>query len=180
MSEQKEKETRVLTENDEEISMSEVDYTLGHLRPEQLFVEHHDEIPEVKEESHFRVTKFYFFDAEPMEITEEDDPHVITIDNKAGIFEYQPLEGEPERSWKGTDLESVIDVEHEDAKEAWDEYEDIYRYILYTEEELEQQAKDRAEGERREEFMTTGPERLTTTETNIDDLTLLIADIAGA
>ena len=30
----------------------------------------------------------------------------------------------------------IIDVPGTEAKEAWDEYEDIQRYVLYTEEEL--------------------------------------------
>ena len=36
----------------------------------------------------------------------------------------------------GKDVTWVIDVPGTEAKEAWDEYEDIQRYILYTEEEL--------------------------------------------
>ena len=36
----------------------------------------------------------------------------------------------------GKDVVWVIDVPGTEAKEAWDEYEDIQRYALYTEEEL--------------------------------------------
>ena len=36
----------------------------------------------------------------------------------------------------GKDVAWVIDVPGTEAKEAWDEYEDIQRYVLYTEEEL--------------------------------------------
>lgn len=36
----------------------------------------------------------------------------------------------------GKDAVFVVDVPGVEAKEAWDEYEDIMRYILYTEEEL--------------------------------------------
>ena len=36
----------------------------------------------------------------------------------------------------GKDIKWVIDVPGVEAKEAWDEYEDIQRYILYTEEQL--------------------------------------------
>lgn len=36
----------------------------------------------------------------------------------------------------GTDVEWVVDVPGVEATEEWDEYEDIYRYIPYTEEEL--------------------------------------------
>ena len=36
----------------------------------------------------------------------------------------------------GKDAAWIIDVPGAEAKEAWDEYEDIQRYVLYTEEEL--------------------------------------------
>ena len=36
----------------------------------------------------------------------------------------------------GKDVKWVIDVAAVEAAEAWDEYEEIYRYVLYTEEEL--------------------------------------------
>lgn len=36
----------------------------------------------------------------------------------------------------GKDVEMVVDVPAVEAKPAWDEYEDILRYIPYTEEEL--------------------------------------------
>ena len=38
----------------------------------------------------------------------------------------------------GKDVEWVVDVPGVEAQEAWDEYESILRYILYTEEELEE------------------------------------------
>lgn len=36
----------------------------------------------------------------------------------------------------GKDVDWIVDVEAVEAAEAWDEYEDILRYIEYTEEEL--------------------------------------------
>lgn len=36
----------------------------------------------------------------------------------------------------GKDIAWVVDVPGQEAAEAWDEYEEIERYILYTEEEL--------------------------------------------
>lgn len=41
----------------------------------------------------------------------------------------------------GKDVKWVIDVEAVEAAEAWNEYEDILRYVLYTEEELEERKK---------------------------------------
>lgn len=43
----------------------------------------------------------------------------------------------------GQDVEWVVDIPGVEAKEAWDEYEEILRYTLYTAEELQQIASDR-------------------------------------
>ena len=51
----------------------------------------------------------------------------------------------------GKDVAWVIDVPGTEAKEAWDEYEDIQRYILYTEEELA--ARDAEKKAKEEEAM---------------------------
>ena len=51
----------------------------------------------------------------------------------------------------GKDVAWIIDVPGIEAKEAWDEYEDIQRYILYTEEELA--AKDAEKKAKEEEAM---------------------------
>ena len=51
----------------------------------------------------------------------------------------------------GKDVAWIIDVPGIEAKEAWDEYEDIQRYILYTEEELT--AKDAEKKAKEEEAM---------------------------
>ena len=48
------------------------------------------------------------------------------------VAEYKRPNGEV----YGIETKWVIDVEAVEAKEAWDEYEDIQRYVLYTEEEL--------------------------------------------
>jgi hypothetical protein len=36
----------------------------------------------------------------------------------------------------GKDFEWVVDVAGTEAKDAWDEYEDVYRYVLFTAKEL--------------------------------------------
>lgn len=40
----------------------------------------------------------------------------------------------------GKDIKKVIDVAGVEAQEAWDEYEDIHRYIEYTEDELAEES----------------------------------------
>lgn len=55
------------------------------------------------------------------------------------VAEYKRPNGEV----YGIETKWVIDVEAVEAKEAWDEYEDIQRYVLYTEEELAEIEKQR-------------------------------------
>ena len=43
----------------------------------------------------------------------------------------------------GKDVEWVIDIAEVKAREAYDEYEDIYRYVLYTEDELDKIEEER-------------------------------------
>lgn len=89
---------------------------------------------------------------------------------------------------------TIVEQEYQAAQDAWDEYEDIQRYILYTEDELkaieerkkaEEQAR-KEEEERaaaaakkeaeREEFLEGAPERVTgVEEANLDQDELLIA-----
>ena len=178
MTEEETKEPRILNEDDEEITMDDVDLELGYLRPDQLLKEHHEAIEFQEEQWHYAVTCYYFEDGTEMKITSEDDPHIEHIDADNGVFGFIPQKDE-EEAWvvKGIDLEQKVDKEQVDAKEAWDEYEDIRRYILYTPEELEEKKKREKEQAKRETFMSSGPERLDTAEVNIEDLTTTVSDM---
>lgn len=48
----------------------------------------------------------------------------------------------------GKDVDWIVDVPAVAAQEAWDEYEDIYRYIPYTEEELAEREAAEEEAKR--------------------------------
>lgn len=50
----------------------------------------------------------------------------------------------------GKDVQWIWDIEPEPAQEAWTEYEDIQRYILYTEEELKQREEEKKQREQEE------------------------------
>lgn len=76
------------------------------------------------------------------------------VDDQIFIEHHEAIEAvEEEGHWEtvaeyengGKDVDWVVDVPAVEAKDAWDEYEDIQVYILYTEEELEA----RAEAERK-------------------------------
>lgn len=72
----------------------------------------------------------------------------------------------------GRDVKKVIDVEAVEAKEAWDEYEDIQRYTLYTDEEYQEIHKN--------DNQPTQDQRISTLEATVSELTNMIALMMGA
>ena len=79
----------------------------------------------------------------------------------------------------GADVERIIDAEAIEGREAYDEYEDIQRYVLFTKEELAQQQTVKEEEQKKKEFLETGPDRLISTESEVSDLTVLIAELTA-
>ena len=71
----------------------------------------------------------------------------------------------------GKDVVKVIDVPGVEAKDAWDEYETILRYVPYTEEELAalEEARNKPTLESRVDVL----------ETTTDDMILLMAELIG-
>lgn len=71
----------------------------------------------------------------------------------------------------GKDVVKVVDVPGVEAKDAWDEYETILRYVPYTEEELAalEEARNKPTLESRVDVL----------ETTTDDMILLMADLIG-
>ena len=71
----------------------------------------------------------------------------------------------------GRDVVKVVDVPGVEAKDAWDEYETIKRYVPYTEEELAalEEARNKL----------TLEDRVDVLETTTDDMILLMAELIG-
>ena len=71
----------------------------------------------------------------------------------------------------GRDVVKVVDVPGVEAKDAWDEYETIKRYVPYTQEELAalEEARNRPTLESRVDVL----------ETTTDDMILLMAELIG-
>ena len=63
--------------------------------------------------------------------------HHEAIEAVAEVFHYEYTV----YSNGGRDRRKVVDVEAVEAAEAWDEYEDIFRYIPFTEEEMAERKK---------------------------------------
>ena len=90
-----------------------------------------------------------------------------------------PQGDEEPKTVRGTDVKWIVDVPEVKAQDAYDEYEDIQRYKLYTEEELAQIQEEKEKEEKQKQFLATGPDRLDNVEVNVDDMTMLIADMIG-
>ena len=167
---------RILDQNNMEMDPQDVDLEKGHLEPETIFKKHHEAVEEVPEQSHLYPMKVYFEDGTSVTL-EEKDENVSPIDPDAGKFEYIDPDG---RKVKGIDLKRVVDTEYQPAKEAYDETEEIQRYILYTEAELESIAEQKEIEQKREEFLSSGPTRLSNVEMSVDDMTLVMSDLIVA
>ena len=102
-----------------------------------------------------------------MRILDKNNVEVTNPDLEKGYLTYETIvikhhdaiEAKPGRSHievikeydnGGKDAITVWDEKPTEAKEAWDETEDIQRYIPYTTEELEKIAKEKEEAENRE------------------------------
>lgn len=172
---------RILNEKDEEITLEQVDPLLGHLEKDKIFVKHHERQEAVPEKFHYRVKTFYFTNGVPrMDFEGEGDPHIIVVDDQKGLFDYKNIpEDEIEREMLGADVERIIDAEAIEGRDAYDEYENIQRYILFTKEELAQQQAVKEEEQKKKEFLETGPDRLISTESEVSDLTVLIAELTA-
>lgn len=194
---------RILDEQDREIQRSDVDFEKGYLNPEKIFKEHHEAIEAHERQSHYYPTAYYFEDGTIYQTTlgkareeqvgtntevsndmaqYEEDPKVVK--NEDGVsFGYKMDDGSVAQCGdgilRGVDTEELVDQEANEAAEAWDEYEDIERYILYTEEELKEREEEAAKLEKQNEFLANGPDRLNSVETSVDDMTMLIADMIG-
>lgn len=170
---------RILDVNNKELTEKDLDYEKGYVTSDRLFITHHDEIPEASEEFHYEVGVFYFEDGTTLDVSEvgNADPHVKIIDQDQGVFDYIDM-GEG-KTLRGIDVRYIVDKEQTEHKDAYDEYEDIQRYILYTEAELAERKRVKAEQEKKNTFLSTGPDRLDTAEGSIDDLALMMAEVVG-
>lgn len=86
-------------------------------------------------------------DAENRELTSPDMALGRLAEEKILVAHHDAVEAVAEAGhWEtvaeypngGKDVAWVVDVPGVEARDAWDEYEDIFRYVSYTEEELAQ------------------------------------------
>lgn len=150
---------KILDENNNEISNP--DLTLGHLEKE-IITTYHEMIPE---KGHYYVSYIELNTGESF-FLKEGDSRIEIINQNTGAFKYLPIEEDPSIQIKGASIKYVIDQQK---IEAYTTEETIYRYILYTEKELADNA-----------FLKEGPERINILESDTEDLFTVVADLAGS
>lgn len=117
--------TRILDAHGNELQYDDIDLNAGKLVDETITV-HHDAVEGVEEVSHVEVLKEYYE-------TGPDGTPVLDEDGQKVVF--------------GKDVKTIIDVPGVEAKAAYDEQEEIQRYIPYTAEELDKIAKEKADAQ---------------------------------
>lgn len=135
------------------------DLTKGYLKPETQTV-HHDAVTGVEEVSHYET-----------ETLPDGTPAI-----------YYDADGRE----KGRDVRKVVDVPGVAAQEAYDEEVEVQRYVLYTAEELAEQAEAKKKAEeaasaeaKKKAELETVPGRMDALEAANDDLVLMMADLIG-
>lgn len=117
--------TRILDAHGNELKLEDIDLNAGKLVDETITV-HHDAVEGVEEVSHVEVLKEYYETGPDGEPVLDEDGHKIVF---------------------GKDVKTIIDVPGVEAKPAYDEQEEIQRYIPYTAEELNKIAKEKTDAQ---------------------------------
>ena len=107
--------------------LAEYDLTEGKLVADKLFVRHHEAVPEVVAQT--VEEKVAAYQAEGQSVEQHNGKYFLVV--------AQYPNG-------GKDLEEILPTNAVPAKEAYDEYEDIYVYTPYTETELAAIAANKA------------------------------------
>ena len=116
----------------------------------------------------------------------ENKTQTIHHDAVEGVEEVSHYETLAEYPNGGKDVEKVVDVPGVEAKDAWDEEEQVQVYHLYTAEELAAQAEAKKKAEeaaaaeaKKKAELESVPERVDALEAANDDMILMMADLIG-
>lgn len=116
----------------------------------------------------------------------EDKTRTIHHDTVQAVEEVSHYETIAEYPNGGKDVEKVVDVPGVEAKDAWDEEEQVQVYHLYTAEELAAQAEAKKKAEeaaaaeaKKKAELEAVPGRIDALEAANDDLVLMMADLIG-
>lgn len=121
-----------------ELNENELDFEKGYLQRDKLFIAHHEATPLIKGKS--AEEKVEELRAQGITVEQYDSQpgkfYIVTKIYDNGGKEVAEIEADPD----------------EEAKEAYDDYEDIYVYVPYTAEELTERANKKRHAELKAEL----------------------------
>lgn len=164
-----------------EIPNEEIDWNEenGWWEDHQEQGQYHEGTPEQLPIYHYEAVKVYFSDGTSKEILSQDDTNLKVIDAQQGIFEYK-LENESEDFYVvNFDVVQIEDSPYIPPTMGWYDYESYMIYHPYTPEQKASIEHDKQRQKNLDVLMEEGLERIQESEMNIEDLILIIADIAG-
>lgn len=136
--------------------------------------------------------KIFDINGNPMEAPDltkgylKPETQTIHHDAVAGVKEVSHYETLAEYPNGGKDVQKVVDVPGVEAKDAWDEEEQVQVYHLYTAEELAAQAEAKKKAEeaaaaeaKKKAELEAMPGRMDALEAASDDIILMMADLIG-
>ena len=126
---------KILDNLNKELMSEEIDTSKGRLVPDKILVKHHEEVPEIQEQGYRFPTRFYFLNGEIYDTVDEHDKHVDSEGNFVDV--------DDEFNMKSNEVvfimsRYIVTQPYCEAVPAWNEYEQIQRYIPYSEEELKE------------------------------------------
>lgn len=161
---------RILDEQDNEIQESDVDFEKGHLEQDWYCIAHHPEVPSSGPITHFE-TQFYFDDG--TDVWLKEDEYKVDVKADTYIFNDDKLNS---KTVVGIDGRQVEDQPYIEGQREWFENEEILRYKLYTEGELQlieaRKKQQEAEAEERDAKDAEYKNLLS----SMDDVILAVAD----
>ena len=136
---------RIVDGSGAELPPQACDPALGRLVPDAVAAGEEPAREARPEEGHLEYRAFYFEDGTSHEVSGPGDPHV-------GPGGWVDLPGEEPRAVRGADQAWVVDSPAVEARPAEARWEDVLRWVPYTQAELEA----RAEAQRRERWLSEG------------------------
>lgn len=164
----------IYDENDNKITEDDVDKNKGYFTNDTRFVVRHEKVQAIPTKGYYKATQVLFKDGTCYNVTDEDDPHIKVLDDQWAEFEYVSQEGDEDKEVMSISFTYVITKEGSPAVEAYDEYEDILRYKLYTEEEL----RERTQQQLIDSLPDAMAELCESVSSNLDNVTVLTEAIA--
>lgn len=182
---------KVIDKEGHELDKETLDWSLGYVYPDRELIEHVPATEGRPTKRHYEVNWIQLDDGEKIIIEDSyNSPWFTMVNDQDGTIDLTPQD---DHKIVAVDFKEIVDDWGEPARDAYNKYLEFSRWVWYTPEELEAREEQKRIQQEKENFLSTGPDRLKTvendvddtesrlteTELNVEDLTLLMAEMIG-